>query len=82
MTDLPMKPSTRRVLTRLRKGPATTHDLCQPEVGGGRFGARPRELRQLGFEIDESRLRLPTRGSRYVLVGEPERATADDTRGR
>ena len=44
----------------------------QADVGGVRFGARLRELRQLGFAISEERLPLPTRGSRYTLVSEPE----------
>ena len=63
-----MKPSCRRVLDRLRQGPATTHDLMQADVGGVRFGARLRELRELGFSIAEQRLPLPTRGSQYALV--------------
>jgi hypothetical protein len=67
-----MKPSARRVLERLRQGPATTHDLMQADVGGCRFGARIRELRELGFAITESRLPLPTRGSRYELTFDVE----------
>lgn len=71
-----MKPSAERVLRRLRQGPASTHDLMQSSVGGCRFGARIAELRAAGFVVSESRLPLPTRGSRYVLVGEPVEAPA------
>lgn len=67
-----MKPSTRRVLDRLRQGPATTAQLCQPDVGGLRFGARLLELREVGFGVAEERLPLPTRGSRYTLTFDPE----------
>lgn len=69
-----MKPSARRVLERLRQGPATTHDLMQADVGGGRFGGRIGELRALGFGIHEQRLPLPTRGSTYTLTFDVERA--------
>lgn len=71
MTVIDMKPSARAVLDRLRQGPATTHDLLG--VGGLRFGARLCELRALGFGIDEKRLPLPTRGSRYTLTHDAER---------
>ena len=64
-----MKPSAQRVLNELRRGPRTTSQLMQADVGGVRFG----ELRALGFRIDESRLPLPTRGSRYELTFDAER---------
>lgn len=65
-----MKPTTRNVLDRLRVAPATTHDLCQPEVGGIRFGGRIKELRDLGYVIDRKRVR---EGSHlYTLIAEPE----------
>lgn len=68
-----MKPSAARVLQRLRRGPATTHDLMQPNIGGVRFSARICELRNSGFVIEENRLPLPTRGSRYTLVRDPQK---------
>ena len=43
-----------------------TGDLCKPEVGGCRFGARVAELRAEGFDIHEERVRQGA--SRYVLV--------------
>ena len=43
-----------------------TGDLCRPEVGGCRFGARVAELRAEGFDIHEERVRQGA--SRYVLV--------------
>jgi hypothetical protein len=52
MTSL--KPGAVRVLHALHNaGPrgATTHALCQPDVGGTRFGARVHELRGLGLVI-------------------------------
>jgi hypothetical protein len=74
-TDPAMKPSCRRVLERLRQGPATTAELLQPDVGGGRFGGRLGDLRGMGFKIDSKRLRP---GSHlYTLVGEPERALSE-----
>jgi hypothetical protein len=76
-----VKPSALRVLDCLRaKGTqgATTHDLCQPEVGGIRFGARLMELRKAGYEITSQR---ESKGShRYTLVSEPappERVASD-----
>lgn len=74
-----MKPSTARVLKRLRQGPATTHDLMGADVGGVRFGARLCELRGLGFTIDEQRLPLPTHGSRYTLTFDAEQASPTGT---
>jgi hypothetical protein len=70
ITGLPMKPTARAVLNRLRKGPATTHELCQPEVGGIRFGGRIEELRNdEGFIISREYLRP---GSHlYRLLAEP-----------
>jgi hypothetical protein len=80
ITGLRMKPSALAVLNRLRKGPATTHDLCQPDVGGIRFSARIKELRDLGFVIPpEVRLALPTRGSLYELLAEPDTSTSPAT---
>lgn len=55
-----MCPAARRVLATLvgagERG-ATTADLCQPGVGGVRFGARIHELRGLGFRIDATPVR-------------------------
>ena len=62
-----MKPTTRAVLRALEAGPCTTHQLIQPDVGGGRFSARILELRELGYEITERRIR---QGSHlYTLEG-------------
>lgn len=55
-----------RVLARLLIGPANTAELCQPDVGGIRFGARLLELRREGYEITERRLRAGS--SLYTLV--------------
>lgn len=64
-----MKPSTARVLERLRFGHASTHDLCQPNIGGVRFGARLQELRDLGYVISREYVRD---GSHvYRLLAEP-----------
>ena len=65
-----MKPSSARVLARLQEGPAMTADLCKPEVGGCRFGARVAELRSEGYDIHEERVRQGA--SRYVLISHPE----------
>lgn len=49
-----LKPSARRVLVALRNAGApglTTAQLCQPGVGGVRFGARIMELRSVGFTV-------------------------------
>lgn len=55
-----MCPAARRVLAKLigagERG-ATTAELCQPGVGGVRFGARVHELRGLGFRIDAAPVR-------------------------
>ena len=69
ITGLRMKPSALAVLNRLRKGPATTHDLGQSDVGGFRFGARILELRRLGFDIDEHKASRSS--SDYELLAEP-----------
>jgi hypothetical protein len=62
----------------------TTHDFLVAGVGS-RFGARLGELRDLGYVIDQHRLPLPTRGSRYRLLGEPEththRGSGNEDRG-
>ena len=44
MTATTMKPTCARILTVLRAGPARTGELCRPDVGGERFGARMKEL--------------------------------------
>lgn len=68
-----------RVLTALQAAGATgctTAVLCQPEVGGERFGARVMELRAEGHKIDSRRLR---EGSwLYAYVG--RNGAAADTR--
>ncbi|MCU1500615.1 MAG: hypothetical protein JWM47_4568 [Acidimicrobiales bacterium] len=48
-------------------GGQTTAQLCQPAVGGERFGARIHELRQAGHEIRERR--LAPGSSLYTIVG-------------
>lgn len=64
-----LKPSTRRVLSALTAAGErglTTAQLCQPGVGGVRFGARVLELRSVGFTIAASQERP---GSyRYKLI--------------
>jgi hypothetical protein len=56
-----------RVLEALRGGPKTTAQLCQPDCGGVRFGARLLELREEGHTIIERRERAGS--SLYTLVG-------------
>jgi hypothetical protein len=54
-----MKPSSRRVLRAFLAAPGrtlSTHQLGQPEVGGFRFGARLKELREEGCEIEAHRV--------------------------
>lgn len=64
-----LKPSARRVLVALRNAGSsgcTTGQLCQPGVGGVRFGARIAELRDAGVKILVSEERV---GSyRYKLL--------------
>lgn len=60
-----------RVLAALQAGPQTTASLCQPDVGGVRFGGRIHELREDGYEIEERRLRVGS--SLYTLVAGPTR---------
>jgi hypothetical protein len=68
LTDL--KPSARRTLYALRqagqKG-ATTGELCQPDVGGIRFGARVQELRDMGCVVYRVQLR-PGRWRYWLTV--------------
>lgn len=62
-------PTTQRVLQVLQAvgaTGATTRELCQPNVGGVRFGARIMELREAGFEITCVRERNGS--SRYRLL--------------
>lgn len=62
-----------RVLAALRHGPATTAQLCQPDCGGVRFGARIMELRDEGHVILEQRQRPGS--SLYTLVVGPAART-------
>lgn len=65
---LKLRPCATRVLRVLKAaGPrgATTRELCQPQVGGVRFGARLYELRAAGLTIDSARERQGS--NRYVL---------------
>lgn len=67
-----LKPSARRTLYALRAAGNTgvlNGTLCQPDVGGGRFGARIHELRESGCVIYRAELR-PGR-YRYWLVKDP-----------
>lgn len=65
-----------RILAALKDGPKTTAELCQPSVGGVRFGARLMELRHdEGHTITEERLRAGS--SRYTLVGSSSGHRAD-----
>lgn len=72
-----MKPTAKRVLRALETAGgrgATTHDLCQPDVGGLRFGGRIHELRELGYVIEARPARA---GSyRYTLRDTERRAAA------
>lgn len=55
-----MKPTCRRVLKALIAVGGvgvTTRELCQPDVGGTRFGGRIFELREMGFRIESRRER-------------------------
>ena len=64
-----LKPSTLRVLQALRDASPnglTTNELCQPEHGGVRFGARIEELRDKGYVIETERIR--NNSHRYRLV--------------
>lgn len=85
LTRLPpgLKPTTRRVLRALiaagGRG-ATTHELCQPQVGGTRFGGRLHELRELGFVIARRQERAGR--WRYWLVSSPDSARLFDASDR
>lgn len=68
-----MKPVTAQVLRALRSAGsrgACTAELCQPAVGGARFGARILELRDAGCQIDGRRERAGSH--RYWLRSEPD----------
>ena len=68
-----LTPSARRLLAALQdagdKG-LSTSQLCQPALGGVRFGARVHDLRQAGYRISETRVRQGS--SRYVLEPQDE----------
>lgn len=72
-TAFRLKPSARRVLNALRTGPKTTAQLCQPDIGGVRFGARVAELRALRYVIAEQRVRQGS--SLYELHFDAERGS-------
>lgn len=61
-----------RILYALRRGPQTTSALCQPDVGGVRFGARLMELRADGYTITEER--LGPSSHLYTLTGAAHQA--------
>lgn len=75
MTPLPLtplKPTARRTLYALRAAGqrgATTGELCQPNAGGIRFGARIQELRDHGCVI--FRVQLQPGRWRYWLQVDP-----------
>lgn len=64
-----MKPCTQRVYAALKKSGergCSNVELSEPEVGGGRFGARIMELREEGHDI---RTRIIRAGlTRYYLI--------------
>jgi hypothetical protein len=64
-----MKPSTTRVLRALEAAGlrgCTTAELCQPEVGGVRFGGRIHELiHDFGCVIERDRIR---QGSHHYIL--------------
>lgn len=67
-----MKPTAHRVLRALIAVGglgATTRELCQPDVGGIRFGGRIHELRGMGYRIDARRERNGS--TRYWLRDSP-----------
>jgi hypothetical protein len=68
-----LTPTAQRVLAALQeagKYGRATNQLCQPDVGGVRFGARILDLRRAGYLIREERIR--TGQSRYVLDPQEE----------
>lgn len=72
-----LKPSARRVLRALAAAGEhglTTHQLCQLEIGGLRFGARIDEIRAAGLTVTCVRERRAS--SRYRLVTDLERRAA------
>jgi hypothetical protein len=78
-----LKPSARRVVRALMAAGgrgATTAELCQPVVGGGRFGARIAEARARGFEIDAIAER--TGSYRYYLRSDGRTRRLMDVTGR
>ena len=73
-----LSPCTRRVAQALAAAGGrgcTTAELCQPTVGGVRFGARIYDLREVGFVVREQRMRNGQ--SRYWLVSVPGRPVLD-----
>lgn len=58
---------------------ATTAELCQPAVGGVRFGGRVHELRERGFKIEQAYDGHPGR-HRYWLVALPGEERLVDVR--
>lgn len=74
-----LKPSARRVLVALQNAGeqgATTAQLCQPGVGGVRFGARIAELRAAGVAITARQLRPGSYRYRLVSAAQQERDAA------
>lgn len=72
-----LKPAANRVLNALRgagQRGLTTAELCQPEVGGCRFGARVHEIRNAGFVVVNRRIRNGS--DRYWLTKEPGQLVA------
>lgn len=70
------------VLSRLASGPHCASELGE---GGRRFGARIRELRQDGWQIEKRTCRRrfhrhDTHQYEYVLVGIPDGAEEEETR--
>jgi hypothetical protein len=73
-----VKPSAARVLIVLRAAGrvgAPTGLLCRPEIGGARFGARVKELRQAGCLIENVRERPGS--DRYWLRHLPDEVLED-----
>lgn len=65
-----------RILSALRDGPKATAYLCDPGVGGERFGARVAELRALGYEIETEILRP---GSALYTLNETSTPSVEGT---
>jgi biotin operon repressor len=73
-----LKPSTRRVLDRLRAADgAWVSGNRLADVGGYRFGGRLYELRQMGYTIERRSAPNGSAVDEYRLVEQPVQQTMD-----